>query len=72
VKATSHVTLRAVADLAKVSTATASRVLNNSARVAAGTRRRVLAAAEALHYTPDEAGRALARRRSRIAPVRNH
>jgi DNA-binding LacI/PurR family transcriptional regulator len=47
-----------------VSVASVSRVLNESKPVADGTRRRVLAAAEALHYSIDQRARALRRRKS--------
>lgn len=62
-------TLREVAHAAGVSKSVASRALNNdtSARVAAETRRRVLAAAEKLAYVPDH--RALALRTGRSEAI---
>lgn len=48
-----RVSLQAIAQKAGVSAMTVSRVLGNSPRVAATTRRRVLAAARALKYQPD-------------------
>ena len=57
-------TLEAVAELAGVSTATVSRVLNDSARVSEATRASVLAAVERLRYVPNPAARNLARRRT--------
>lgn len=56
--------IKDVADRAGVSVASVSRVLNASKPVADGTRRRVLAAAEALHYSIDQRARALRRRKS--------
>jgi LacI family transcriptional regulator len=57
-----HVTLEDVAHRADVSLATASRVLNGDGTrpVGATLRERVLAAAEALHYTPNAHAQALA------------
>jgi LacI family transcriptional regulator len=52
-------TLQDVATHARVSKATASRVLNGSARVDPSTRRRVLAAMAELEYTPSDAARRL-------------
>jgi DNA-binding LacI/PurR family transcriptional regulator len=52
-------TLRDVASYAGVSKATASRVLNGSLQVGPDTRQRVLAAMEALDYTPSSAARRL-------------
>jgi LacI family transcriptional regulator len=48
-----HVSLQAIAQKAGVSAMTVSRVLGNSPRVAAATRRHVLATARALKYKPD-------------------
>jgi len=56
--------IKDVAARAGVSVASVSRVLNESKPVAEGTRRRVLAAAEALHYSIDQRARALRRRKS--------
>jgi LacI family transcriptional regulator len=56
--------IKDVAVRAGVSVASVSRVLNSSKPVAEGTRRRVLAAAEALHYSIDQRARALRRRKS--------
>ena len=52
-------TLQDVATHARVSKATASRVLNGNARVDPATRRRVLAAMAELEYTPSDAARRL-------------
>lgn len=51
--------LKDVAELAKVSIKTASRVLNNNENVAPATREAVLAAMRELKYTPDPAARSL-------------
>ena len=59
------VTLAKVADRARVSAATVSRVLNNTGRVGESTRARVLRAVEELKYQPDLHARTLARGRSR-------
>ncbi len=56
--------IKDVATRAGVSVASVSRVLNDSKPVADGTRRRVLAAADALHYSIDQRARALRRRKS--------
>jgi LacI family transcriptional regulator len=53
-------TLDDVARLAGVSTATVSRVINNTGQIADGTRDRVQAAIEDLNYKPYEAARSLA------------
>jgi DNA-binding LacI/PurR family transcriptional regulator len=58
-------TLMDVARLARVSTATVSRVVNSSGTVRSVTRSRVLRAIEELDYRPDERARALARGESR-------
>ena len=58
-------TLREVAKRAKVSSATVSRVLNDSGRVKAAARARVLRAADELNYHPNIHARTLARGRSR-------
>ena len=57
-------TLDEVAALAGVSTATASRVLNDSARVSPDARARVEGAVAQLGYVPNPAARSLARRRT--------
>lgn len=57
-------TIYAVAQRAGVSTATVSRALAGSEKVAPRTREAVLAAARELHYVPDGAARALAGRRT--------
>lgn len=57
-------TITDVAKQAGVSMKTVSRVLNNEPNVARGTRERVMAAAEALHYRPNLAARGLASSRS--------
>ena len=56
-------TIYAVADRARVSIATVSRVLAGSARVTEATRRKVLAAVDDLDYLPSGAARSLAARR---------
>ncbi|MGB8267915.1 MAG: LacI family DNA-binding transcriptional regulator [Candidatus Velthaea sp.] len=67
------VTLLDVAREAGVSLATASRVINGSARkVSEGLRGRVTAAAEALNYVPNAYAQALARSRTSIAGVIVH
>ncbi len=55
-------TIREVAQRARVSTATVSRVFSQPDAVAPQTRQRVLAAAEELRYTPNPIARSLARR----------
>ena len=52
--------IRDVAKLARVSTATVSRVITGAARVAPRTATRVLRAIEALDFKPNEAARILA------------
>ncbi|MXX87958.1 MAG: LacI family transcriptional regulator [Boseongicola sp. SB0677_bin_26] len=52
-------TLRDVARMAEVSTATVSRVLNGNALVSEGTRAKVQAAIDALHFVPSAAARAI-------------
>jgi LacI family transcriptional regulator len=54
------VKLEDVAKRARLSTSTVSRVLNNTGRVKASTRTRVLKLAEELHYRPDIHARSLA------------
>ena len=56
----SRVTIDDVANLAGVSIATVSRVLNNTGKVAASTKERVLAAVEELDYVPHAGARGLA------------
>ena len=55
-------TIRTVADLAGVSTATVSHVINETRVVSAPTAARVLHAMEQLHYHPDVVARSLRRR----------
>jgi LacI family transcriptional regulator len=63
-------TLADVGELAGVSAATASRVLNGTGRhVAEALRKRVLAAAEQLDYIPNAHAQALVRRDSRVVGV---
>lgn len=65
--------LQEVADLAKVSGATASRVLSGSAHpVASATRQRVLDAARALDFQPNLLASGLARRRMQAVAVMVH
>ncbi len=54
-----------IATAAGVSVASVSRVLNNTGRVGAATRERILKLAAELHYAPNAAARSLASRRSR-------
>lgn len=62
--ATGMVTIHDVAAAAQVSPSTVSRVMNNRPVVAEATRRRVLAAIDALHFRPSALGRNLATRRT--------
>lgn len=64
-------TIRDVAEIAGVSQATVSYVLNSkaNARISAATKRRVLEAAAKLHYRPHAVARAMASGRSRIIGV---
>ena len=55
-------TIRTVADLAGVSTATVSHVINDTRAVSAPTAARVLDAMQQLHYHPDVVARSLRRR----------
>jgi len=57
-------TIRDVAELAGVSTATVSNVINNTGKVGEPTRRRVRAAIRSTKWTPDVAARNLARARA--------
>jgi LacI family transcriptional regulator len=65
----SNATIRDVARQAGVSVATVSRVLNGTARVADGTRQRILDAARQLHYQPHAAARSLSLRRTNAVGV---
>ena len=58
------VTIQEVADLAKVSPKTVSRVINNEPRVRSHTRERILKAIEKLNYRPNLNARGLASTRS--------
>lgn len=58
------ITIVEVAQAANVSTMTVSRVLNNNKNVSVNTKRRVLAAAEALGYKPNLSARNLSSRRA--------
>jgi LacI family transcriptional regulator len=58
------VTIQEVADLAKVSPKTVSRVINNEPRVRSDTRARILEAIEQLNYRPNLNARGLASNRS--------
>jgi LacI family transcriptional regulator len=58
------VTINEVADLAKVSPKTVSRVINNEPRVRGATRTRILRAIEELNYKPNLNARGLASNRS--------
>ena len=57
-------TIYDVSKLAGVSTATISRAFSNPERVRESTRRRVYAAAEVLHYSPNAIAQAMARQRT--------
>lgn len=61
-------TIKDVAFVAGVSTQTVSRVLNNRADVAEGTRERILKVISDLDYSPNEAARYLVRQRSMRTP----
>ena len=63
----SRVRIEDVAEAAKVSMKTVSRVLNNEPNVAEDTRRRVEVAVEKLRYRPLPSARVLAGRRPRQA-----
>ncbi|HEY7873004.1 MAG TPA: LacI family DNA-binding transcriptional regulator [Rudaea sp.] len=58
------ITIKDVARAAKVSVASVSRALNGHRSMAADTRKRILAAAKKLHYTPHSAARTLITRRT--------
>ncbi|MGA2190880.1 MAG: LacI family DNA-binding transcriptional regulator [Steroidobacteraceae bacterium] len=58
------VTIQEVADLARVSPKTVSRVINNEPRVRSDTRKRILEAIEQLNYRPNLNARGLASNRS--------
>src|ERR1700679_614100 len=58
--------IKAVAELAKVSTATVSRTMNGSAKVSPDTAERVRQAIEALNFYPDTNARALGSGRSSL------
>jgi len=59
-----RITIKEVAKKAAVSTATVSRVFNNTGPVEAKTRQRVLTTAKKLRYTPNAAGRSLSTKRT--------
>lgn len=59
-----RVTIKDVAQKARVSTATVSRVFNNIGPVEEETRRRVLETAKELRYTPNAVGRSLSTKRT--------
>ena len=65
----SRVRIEDVAEAAKVSMKTVSRVLNNEPNVAEATRRRVQAAVEKLRYRPLPSARVLAGRRSYLVAM---
>lgn len=58
------VTINQIADMARVSKGTVSKVLNGHPGIGEDTRRRVLALVERLDYHPDASARALARQRT--------
>ncbi|ALX50249.1 LacI family DNA-binding transcriptional regulator [Lentibacillus amyloliquefaciens] len=59
-------TIRDVAELAKVSTATVSRVINSNGYVNDGTKKRVKEAIEQLNYLPNDVARSLFKGRSQM------
>jgi LacI family transcriptional regulator len=59
-------TIKDVARLAEVSTATVSAVMNGTARVSPARTQRVLAAMEALDYHPDQIARSFRTRRTHV------
>jgi len=59
-----RITIKDVAKQAAVSTATVSRVFNNTGPVDAETRQRVLGVSQKLRYTPNAAGRSLSTKRT--------
>ena len=65
----SSVTIRDVARAAKVSVATVSRALNGHENVTEAVRRRVLAVASELRYSPHHAARSLSSRRTHTIGV---
>lgn len=69
-RASTRVTIRAVAAHAGVSRQTVSNALNAPDRLSAGTLARVRRSVEALGYRPDRAARALASRRSGLIGIR--
>lgn len=66
---TNGATLKDVAQMASVSTKTASRVLNDDPQVAPATRAAVIAAMQALDYVPDAAARSLRAGTDRLVGV---
>lgn len=63
------VTIKVVAEKAGVSRATVSRVINNSGYVSEETRKRVEKAIEMLGYVPNNAARALVKRKTNTIGV---
>jgi LacI family transcriptional regulator len=61
--------IQQLAAISGVSVATVSRALNGSAEVSEATRRKILALAEELDYTPSAAARTLVQRRSHVVGV---
>jgi LacI family transcriptional regulator len=66
---TTPVNIRAVAESARVSPATVSRVLNGSTRVKEESRRRVLEAVERMEYRPNRLARNLRRQKAEMIGV---
>ena len=62
-------TIYEVSELAGVSLATVSRVMNNSGRVSPKTRKKVLSAMESLNYQPNTIAQSLASKRSNCVGV---
>jgi len=63
------VTIRDVAERAKVAASTVSNYLNDKGGMNAGTRRRIQEAIESLHFTPSALIRSIRKRRTRILGV---
>lgn len=63
------ITIEQIAEIAQVSIATVSRVLNNQPHVRAEVRERVLAVMQEHHYTPQAAARTLAGQRPKVIAV---
>ncbi len=62
-------TINKIAELAGVSTATVSRVMNNSSRVSQNTRDKVLAVVKEHNYEPSQAAIGLSQKKSNYIPI---